>query len=48
MSEDDYKELQGQYDENNFTPLMLCAARGSKEMFRHLFKKLLQPVLLLY
>jgi hypothetical protein len=46
MSEEVYKELQGQYDENNFTPLTLCAARGSKEMFRHLFKKLLHLVIL--
>jgi hypothetical protein len=28
-------------DTDHYTPLTLCAARGSKEMFRHLFDKLM-------
>ena len=28
-------------DKDDYTPLTLCAARGSKEMFQHLFNKLM-------
>jgi len=36
-----YKVLSMATDRDNFTPLTLCAARGSPEMFRHLFAKLM-------
>ena len=37
-----YEVLRLDTDWQNYTPLTLCAARGSKEMFRHLFAKLME------
>ncbi len=37
-----YTVLSMEADHENLTPLTLCAARGSREMFRHLFRKLME------
>ena len=36
-----YSRLSQQEDSERFVPLTLCAARGSKELFHHMFEKLM-------